>query len=188
MGRDYSVTNSDSLATSLPIYLYLALIVIWFVRQIGRQKKGRQILVLALSFVYFAALGFVCFGPQLQVDLASGTMKPIWVGPVPTNPIPFRGFGWDVLLNVVLTLPIGIFLVLFLTRKITWRKVLLTGFLVGIGIELIQFGLDWVLPLKRWVDINDVLMNTLGVIIGWFLIRLVQKRWPRFVAKFQLNR
>ncbi|GAB7169545.1 hypothetical protein TUA1478L_15410 [Lactiplantibacillus plantarum] len=42
----------------------------------------------------------------------------------------------------------------------------LVGFLTGLTLELGQFILDWLVNLKRWVDIDDVITNWAGVIIG----------------------
>ncbi|WP_397326621.1 VanZ family protein [Pediococcus ethanolidurans] len=50
-----------------------------------------------------------------------------------------------------------------------------TGILIGFTIEFIQFITDNLAITHRWVDINDVLANTLGFVIGYYLSKLIDK-------------
>ncbi|MFD1672032.1 VanZ family protein [Agrilactobacillus yilanensis] len=182
------MTTNNFLLKYSPYFIYLIGLNIYFIRRLGRQTKARQIIVLLAGFLYFAVLGLLCLVPQPNLSLAGFTkMTPIWVGPVPTNPIPFRGIGTDFYLNILLTLPLGLWAPL--TRsKFRFKTSLALGFGIGLGIESLQFILDWLLKLNRWVDINDVLMNALGVIIGWLIFKAWGKLWPNQRQKFKLNR
>lgn len=75
--------------------------------------------------------------------------------------------------NVLLTVPFG-FSISFLAH-IPARRVLWLALAVGLGIELIQFVLSALLKIAiplRVADVNDVLLNTLGVLIGYGGFRL----------------
>ena len=95
----------------------------------------------------------------------------------------FRGDNWSVynlLGNVVMFLPFGFFPAL-LWRKYTWWKALLTGFAVTACIECCQ------LCVGRAFDVDDLLLNTLGAMLGYGLCRLLKKLVPHFAARFQVG-
>lgn len=95
----------------------------------------------------------------------------------------FRGDNWSVynlLGNVVMFLPFGFFPAL-LWRKYTWWKALLTGFAVTACIECCQ------LCVGRAFDVDDLLLNTLGAMLGYGLYRLLKKLVPHFAARFQVG-
>lgn len=76
-----------------------------------------------------------------------------------------------------------------LLSKANFRQIVGLGFLIGIGIESTQFLLDSFLQLSRWVDINDVITNAGGVIIGCVVILFLQHSpLKRIVSYFSLRR
>ena len=77
----------------------------------------------------------------------------------------FRGDNWSVynlLGNVIMFLPFGFFPAL-LWRKYTWWRALLTGFAVTAFIECCQ------LCVGRAFDVDDLLLNTVGAMLGYWL-------------------
>ncbi|WP_225429377.1 VanZ family protein [Levilactobacillus brevis] len=79
--------------------------------------------------------------------------------------------NWGFLENIILTVPIGLLLKWF------WPKLsLLTigglGLLVGSSIEIGQYVLSQHWLINRSSDINDVLANAIGIIIGGLLVTL----------------
>lgn len=95
--------------------------------------------------------------------------------------IPFHdGLSKDDLLNVIMTIPFG-FLLPFVKKKVTWRGALIAGAVLGTIIELIQLVLAAIQGFSfRYVDVADVICNTVGTMIGWLIaaafICFVQKR------------
>jgi len=80
---------------------------------------------------------------------------------------------WFMLLgNIVMFMPLGFFPKL-LYRKWSWWKSLLLGFGVSVSIELAQ------LFTTRSTDIDDVILNTLGALLGWLLAWSVERLCPR---------
>ena len=63
----------------------------------------------------------------------------------------------------------------------TWWKALLTGFAVTAFIECCQ------LCVGRAFDVDDLLLNTLGAMLGYGLYRLLKKLVPHFAARFQVG-
>lgn len=103
----------------------------------------------------------------------------------PANFIPFKtifpyllGYkGWliagiNLIGNIALLVPIGL-LLSFVFRKITWKRSALIWVIAGLGIEILQTILH-----VGIFDIDDVILNALGVIIGYG-INLIISKWIR---------
>lgn len=81
-----------------------------------------------------------------------------------------RDMLWQLFLNLLMFVPAGLLLPLAFPRAQKAFFTFSTVFLTSAGIELLQL-----LP-GRNADIDDVLMNTLGGIWGYFLYFLLEKR------------
>lgn len=74
--------------------------------------------------------------------------------------------------NIALLMPIG-FLISLIYRDIRWKKVLIVGVLSGLTIELLQT------VLKVGIfDIDDVILNALGVFLG-FVAYVYLAKWKQ---------
>jgi glycopeptide antibiotics resistance protein len=71
--------------------------------------------------------------------------------------------------NILMFIPLGVFLP-WLYNK-TFRKTILIAALCSCLIEFIQY-LNMFLGYYRYVDIDDVLLNTLGAMIGFWLYKM----------------
>ena len=116
--------------------------------------------------------------------LAGGVHMPFFMwGTVNLRPFgSYWGTLWSaliVLANVVMFLPFGFFPAL-LWRNDTWWKALLAGFAVTLFIECCQ------LCVGRAFDVDDLLLNTTGAMLGYWLWLLLRKMAPRFTARFQV--
>ena len=102
-----------------------------------------------------------------------------------SNFIPFQTFqtdGWSLFNlagNIIMFVPFGFFAAL-LWRGYTWKRALLTGFCITAFIECCQ------LCVGRAFDIDDILLNTLGVFCGWLLWALLGRLAPGFAERFQV--
>ena len=75
----------------------------------------------------------------------------------------------EFLLNVLLMLQIGVLApVFFINRRFLWTVVAGVG--VSISIEMLQF-----LTHRGFAEIDDVIFNTLGVLVGFGIYSLIQK-------------
>ena len=83
-----------------------------------------------------------------------------------------------VVANVVIFLPVGFFPAL-LGRRPRWWKALATGLITSGTIETIQYFIG------RSADVDDVLLNTAGVLGGYGLFCLARALFPRLIAGFQ---
>ena len=93
---------------------------------------------------------------------------------------PFRSY-WDFgehsyflecfavnMLNVVLFVPIG-FLMGLGSQHVRWKQVALWGCLLSIAIEILQF-----IFRKGYCEVDDVLHNTLGCLIGYGMYKILR--------------
>ena len=93
------------------------------------------------------------------------------------NLIPFATFAsdpWSVLIllgNVIMFFPFGFFFIL-LWRNQSWKHTLLFGFLITLCIEVFQ------LFVGRTFDVDDLLLNTIGVLLGGLFCSLLRHFFP----------
>lgn len=85
---------------------------------------------------------------------------------------------WFMLLgNIIMFMPIGFFPAL-LWRRQRWWKSLLAGFCASASIEFIQFFIG------RSTDIDDVILNTAGTLLGFWIFLALRAIFPDFINKF----
>jgi glycopeptide antibiotics resistance protein len=79
--------------------------------------------------------------------------------------------------NIAIFLPIGFFIAL-LWRKPRWWKSLFAGFATSFVIEFVQFFIG------RSTDIDDIILNSAGALVGFWLFWLLRAVAPNVTAKF----
>lgn len=133
---------------------------------------GWQWFTMLSALIYTLAIAYLCFTPT-QYN---------WGGPhkifyhvlgVPYNIIPFQALSPDFFLNIVMTVPAGIYWYLLSDRH-DCKFVLLFGILLGISIETTQFLCDLLFHVERFVDIDDVITNTAGVLVGFYTMVILK--------------
>ena len=90
------------------------------------------------------------------------------------NLIPFAGIieDWkNSILNILLFVPLGIFLPLLWRRFRSAKRTIPTGFLTSLAIELLQ------ILTFRATDVNDLITNTLGTYLGFLTVSRLQQRF-----------
>lgn len=91
--------------------------------------------------------------------------------------------SWALLIflgNVVMFLPIGFFPTLLFPR-FTPKKALVTGLCTTLFIELSQ------LFIGRSFDVDDLILNTLGVLLGHLLCAALRRTVPPFTTAFEMR-
>ena len=69
------------------------------------------------------------------------------------------------IMNVVVFIPVGLLLGIAF-KQMTWWKALLIGCSISVTIEALQFFL-----MRGFSEVDDVMHNTLGCIIGWCMVK-----------------
>lgn len=91
------------------------------------------------------------------------------------NCIPFVGvFKWESLMNLCMLIPFG-FAVPFMRKIPSVKAMILPVLIPGFMIELIQFlsGLASASYTWRLIDVNDYMMYSLGIALGYLIFRLI---------------
>ena len=87
------------------------------------------------------------------------------------NLMPFQDLSGSNLLgmglNVLMFAPLGFLLPAYFDRYRNWGRTLAAGFLTSLAVEVIQ------LFTFRATDVDDLIMNTLGTILGFLLSKLI---------------
>ena len=89
----------------------------------------------------------------------------------------FNYFLINFLGNIIMFMPIGFFIPLL--WNVSNKKVVIIGFCFSLFIEICQ------LFLTRGTDVDDLMLNTIGVILGLLLYRLLYKKFKSFLVKFR---
>jgi len=90
--------------------------------------------------------------------------------------IPFYGMqddAFNCLLNVFLFIPFGFFLPSLWRQFFSFRNTMITAALFTVFIEITQ------LFCSRLTDVNDLITNTLGALIGFCILRIFTKAFPK---------
>lgn len=173
----------------LPIGV-IVLIIYIVIDLVRNRRKGFIKRVLFYSFLLYLINVF-------RVTTGGISIPPFQYSAVDFQLIPFsfiidwareysiRGFSWFFwnsvklsALNVLLLLPLGIYLpVLFHVKDV--KKVLLITFLISITIEIYQaifsfFGLVFIV---RTTNVDDLILNTFGGLIGFCIYKIVLSKW-----------
>lgn len=141
-------------------------------------------LLFAIERVFFPIRTLETYGEATQA----------WFAPS-INLIPFNfDFSFiphivlmQIFQNVLLTVPFGFgisFLVPVRARDMLWFAPVL-----GLGIEIIQLGISLLLRYPyRIIDINDVLLNALGVWLGYGIFRIFARLYVWAARRFAFMR
>ena len=174
------------------LFLEIMFASIWLVIRFVVWTKQKHVdwkreAVLLLMYINLAVIIRFTFFPMSKAD---GRVQPLIFDiatafPFRVNLLPLVNlFDYDskrdllvnVIGNVAMFIPSGIVLPIVYRRLDTFGKVLLAGGGISLCIEMIQ------LPFSvRATDIDDLILNTLGVIIGYGIYALV--RYARRIKK-----
>jgi glycopeptide antibiotics resistance protein len=91
----------------------------------------------------------------------------------------FRLSSMQVIGNLVMLLPLGIYLPLLFTKLSGFFKVFIICLLVSVSIELMQLITSY-----RSTDIDDVILNTSGAVAGYIIYKLIGITIKRTGTKF----
>lgn len=159
------------------------LIVSWAAFRLMAVKRNggisfRQESILFLFFLYIIAVMSVTIIPLPITSFEKPSHGGINVVPLknivvgmndlffPQKTFETDNIGANLFGNILMFIPLGIFLPFFSSRFRSLRKVVLVAFIASAGIELTQLALR-LIDFYRFVDIDDVILNTSGAALGF---------------------
>ena len=139
-------------------------LVLVYIFVCDRERAKRRWGWMALLALYLNAMYTVIGVPGVQYICWDPTL----------NLIPFQDFSArnmeGMVLNAIMFAPLGFLLPAYFERYRHWGRTLAAGFLTSLTVELIQ------LFTFRATDVDDLIMNTLGTLVGFLLAKLVLRR------------
>ena len=173
-------------------YIFIAaiLIIIWAIYRTTvliktTEKNILREVAINIFFIYFLVLIelTICKRGALEI----GFRNKFYVNYIPFKETinmfkdNFMGIGnalYNVLGNILLFVPLGFFIPLLFNKKNKISSVALYGACTSILIEAIQL-----ITSNNLTDIDDVIFNTLGAILGFFIYNLLNKTKLRELMK-----
>jgi len=149
----------------------------------GRYMKNLKEKVILVT-IFFSVL-LVVFETLSPFDFTRDAGPPGWH-------LPIVGFGEtgvsDILLNILLFMPFGFSLSIYLThkRKVPGQSPLLWVFILSVVLSYAVETMQIFLP-KRFPSLFDVSTNSLGGISGFFLLKLLQHRYRVSLSRLSVQ-
>ena len=162
------------------VFVFIGLLVRVIVWVRNKRIDWKREAILLLMFINLGVIiRFVLF-PR---DLVDGHIQPLIFDPETALPlrinlVPFiylfdyestRDMVWNILGNVVMFIPTGIILPIVYKKLDRFWKVAAVGALISFCTEILQLPFG-----SRASDVDDLIMNTLGVIIGYGIYALIR--------------
>lgn len=166
----------ELLLTGIPLLAIYAGIIL-LVAKFKPFNWKKNLVYTAFIFYSIILVGLVWVGNDyggLTYNLIPFHTIAIYFGAGPTDlpvGIAIRNVGG----NFVLTLPIGVFAALR-SHSYSWKQVGLLALLVPVVIEFGQFLLYVLEIATRSVDIDDVIINALGIVVGYYVVASVRNK------------
>lgn len=174
------------------IYIFARVIII--LRRKTKVNFAREICLC----IFTAVCAFILVStviPKIEINSENsvGILKPYSYSKR-INIIPFsfikdtaenlqNGFYFAVVFNIAGNIVpfacASLFAVLLWEKFGKLKTVILFGFLATLAIELLQ------IPLCRGCDIDDLILNMTGYILGWLVAALIKKKSPKLFYKIQ---
>jgi glycopeptide antibiotics resistance protein len=162
-----------------PYPFFISLVTAFFILFIlgVKGKPTYRLIINFVSWAYFlVVIGLTIFPIPVFWDFpnlkASDQIALVFSR---INWVPFYNWGgyigksqlFEIVNNILLTIPFGILINFFV--KFNWKNILWVSIASGLAIETSQFIMSLFFGPYRTVDINDVILNTTGSLIGYLI-------------------
>lgn len=180
---EYIINTIPYMLCSIPLFVLIRVICLSVAKKAGHKINWAHEIVLCLFVMFCVGVASQTIIPKLEFgNVSAGIVNRNLLGEI--NLIPGMVFVdiykecfvnhyplyfiINILGNICLFLPIG-FGIPLLWKKVSFKKVLLIALLASLFIEICQ------LPQARGTDIDDLWINTLGALIGYWLYAIANK-------------
>ncbi|MGG3801417.1 VanZ family protein [Metabacillus fastidiosus] len=156
-----------------PIFLLGLIWLIGKAKSQGRKRNIGQYIVLISFEIYLLSVIHLVFFP-IDVNIGIYANQTPWyktINFIPILTIDAKTF----LLNVIMLIPFGMYLP-FLSKTVdSVKKAAKLGFMLSLSFELLQLLIRVTLGNGRSTDVNDLLANTAGAVIGFLIFKRLFK-------------
>ncbi|WP_342527292.1 VanZ family protein [Chryseomicrobium sp. FSL W7-1435] len=187
--------DSWSYVTTIDAWYVLGpLFVVYLVLMMGKIKRQNE------SFNAFQYITLITVGIYL-VSVVALTTFPIevnwgmyknqtsWLSRI--NPIPILTIDIATfVLNIIMFIPFGVYQWLLVKKdKISWEPVVISSLLFSLSIEVLQLLMYIIFNSARSVDVNDLIANTLGGVLGYLAMKFISKNvyFKEWIDQFKVS-
>ena len=190
------IDSNNFFILSLPLFIFIFLLNLVIHKKKGKQYTFfRYILLFSLGLYFLLLVSVTLFPIFLPHELS------VFQRNLRINYIPFKSIISDIhtigsrsfslsfeikLLvmniggNILLLLPLGLLLPILWTNLRNLKKIFLIGLFTSLSIEILQL-IENILYLGfRSVDIDDVIFNVIGIILGYSLFKVLHTSKNKF--------
>lgn len=164
----------------LAILIGIISIIFYALISLFLKVKPEKIIIFCMFIAYLTAVAIITLFPILIDEKVEYFGSSTWY-----NIIPFKTITESlqygitttaiaqILGNILMSVPFGVFVMLFL-RNPKWWKLLLFALLLAVGIELSQMIIGLAINnMYRTVDIDDIILNVIGTYIGYGIYKIL---------------
>ena len=163
----------EILIRSISGYIFIIPGIILYFGALRKSAKRQILLHITTAFIFcYYLIGILTMTGIGKLKAFEPTLVLVPFRDMISGPI-------DTILNIILFVPLGFFLPLLYKKYGHIGSVALVSFLLSLSIEIIQmFG-------RGATDINDLITNTVGACLGFFIYQLLCKFVSKeFLSKF----
>lgn len=154
----------------LLVLLYLIVGTPWKERKLN---VGQYFIVITFSIYLMCVIQLVFF--PIDVNIGKYANLTPWyktINFIPILTIDVKTF----VLNIIMLMPFGVYLPLLNRKFDSLKNVAYHGFFLSLFIEVFQMMIRIIFGNGRSTDINDLIANTVGAILGYIVINGLLKR------------
>lgn len=154
---------TDILIRSISGYIFVVPGIVLYFYYLKKSKKKQRPIRMATVFLFcYYLIGILTMTGIGKLKSFSPRIVLVPFLDMVSGPI-------DTILNIILFFPLGVFLPLLYKKYSRISKIVLTGSLFSLSIEIVQmFG-------RGISDINDVITNTAGASLGYCFYKLLSR-------------
>jgi glycopeptide antibiotics resistance protein len=158
----------------IPTSVIYLIIRLFFVKKYKFQVFIEIIRLISIAYLYYL-IYIVWLKPTATMDYLPLNLIPlktiiIYLVQMLNGDLSLFIVGINIIGNIILCLPIGVLLPLII-KNITLKKVLLIAVIIPLIIEVVQLCLHLSNLGTRSIDVDDIILNFLGIIIGYYICR-----------------
>lgn len=186
---DYIVNMIPYMVIAVPIYLIIRFLML---RKSNRKFNLYHEIALLIFVIFIVGLASQTVIPKIELGI-NGNINILKNGKHGINLLPLKVlfetyrevfinlninyFIINFLGNIIMFMPIGFFIPLL--WEIPDKKIIIVGFLFSLFIEVCQ------LFLNRGTDVDDLILNTLGTILGLLVYKFLYKKFKNLIIRFR---
>ena len=171
--------------------ILISMIIVCIMLMMYTKRKNKRVISLYNTGIILFSLSIIVIFSLTGISPMSGFHLDIRINEI--SFIPFKGIiemsqngitiysFINIVGNIIMFMPVGFLLPLICTKVDSCKKVVIIGFCTSLLIESRQ------LFLTRGTDIDDLILNTSGAVLGYLVFLIFKKAFSGFTEKFIIS-